>query len=61
MRHLYGPRVMSTRESMSTTATPDMVKKCLGDVAPLTTPHKHDRRAEHLLALCADRECEAMK
>ncbi len=59
MRRLYGPKVTPTRESMATTITPDMAKKCLEAVAPLTTPHKNSWRAEHLLAPCEDRACEA--
>jgi hypothetical protein len=59
LRRMYGPMVTHTRESMPTTITPGMVKKCLEAVAQLTTPHKHGWRAEHLLALCADHDCEA--
>jgi hypothetical protein len=38
LRRLYGPRDTPTRESTSTTITPDMVKKCLEVVAPLPIP-----------------------
>jgi hypothetical protein len=45
---LYGPKVIPTRETMATTIAHDLVLKCLTSMAPLTTPHKDERRAEHL-------------
>jgi len=52
-----GPKVTPARESMVVTITPEEVLKCLAEAAPLTTPHKDGWRAEHLHALCKDRDC----
>ena len=59
LRRLYGPRVTPTRESTAVTITLDDVYKRLEEIAPLTTPHRDGWRAEHLLALCKDADCEA--
>ena len=40
LRHLYGPKVLPTRDSMAVTITTEEVLKCVAEVAPLTTPHK---------------------
>ena len=40
LRHLYGPRVNPTRESMAASLTLEDVYKFLAEVAPITTPHK---------------------
>jgi hypothetical protein len=59
LRRLYGPRDTPTRESNAVTITLEDVYKCLGEVAPLTTPRNDGWRAEHLLALCKDAGCGA--
>jgi hypothetical protein len=59
LRRLYGPKVTPTLESLATAITPDMAKKCLEALAPLTTPHTDGWLAEHLLALCDDTDYEA--
>jgi len=56
LRRLYGPRVTPTRESMTVTLTPKEVYTCIAALAPLTTPHKDEWRAENLLALCKDQD-----
>ena len=59
LRRLYGPKVTPIRETMAVSINPEVVHKCLAEVALLTTPHKDGWRAKHLLALCKDMDCAA--
>jgi hypothetical protein len=59
LRRLYGPDVPPIRATTYVSITVQMVKDNLSAVAPLTTSHKDGWRAEHLIALPANKDCAA--
>ena len=59
LRRVYGPKVTPTRATTTLVITPKLVRKCMESVAPLTTPHRDEWRADHLLRLGADQDCMA--